>query len=244
MAELKDILPPPKEALTLPPEELGLCILKFLNKIPPQAPINRNNFISESCVIPYAGREQCDAMMEALMEAWMWLVHDGFIAQKPKERESIWVFITRRGKELANSADEGDFKAYIYGHLLPSEILDPVLNQRVRPLFIRGDYDTAIFRAFREVETRTRNATSLSIECIGVQLMRKAFDKDRGPLRKSGLPESEREALAHLFAGAIGVFKNPTSHRNWHIDNPAIAAEIITFANMLLRIIEIRKKKI
>ena len=34
--------------------------------------------------------------------------------------------------------------------------------------------------------------------------MRKAFDKATGTLSDMQQPESEREALAHLFAGAIG----------------------------------------
>jgi hypothetical protein len=48
---------------------------------------------------------------------------------------------------------------------------------------------------------------------IGVALMRKAFDKSTGPLTDMSNPEAEREALAHLFAGAIGSYKNPHSHR-------------------------------
>jgi hypothetical protein len=31
--------------------------------------------------------------------------------------------------------------------------------------------------------------------------MRKAFDKDKGPLSDETEPDAEREALAHLFAG-------------------------------------------
>jgi hypothetical protein len=39
---------------------------------------------------------------------------------------------------------------------------------------------------------------------VGTKLMRKAFDKDKGSLADQKQPEAEREALAHLFAGAIG----------------------------------------
>lgn len=42
---------------------------------------------------------------------------------------------------------------------------------------------------------------------------RKAFNKDTGPLADMSHPEAERVALAHLFAGAIGSYKNPHSHR-------------------------------
>ena len=37
----------------------------------------------------------------------------------------------------------------------------------------------------------------------GVDLMRKAFHADKGPLTNLSDPEREREALSHLFAGAM-----------------------------------------
>ena len=49
--------------------------------------------------------------------------------------------------------------------------------------------------------------------------------------------KGEREAVAHLFAGAIGLFKNPSSHRNIKPVFEA-TAELIYFANYLLRLVE------
>ena len=45
-----------------------------------------------------------------------------------------------------------------------------------------------------------RDAEGLASTDIGTSLMRKAFDKATGPLTNRSQPESEPEALAHLFA--------------------------------------------
>lgn len=45
----------------------------------------------------------------------------------------------------------------------------------------------------------------------------------------------QREAQANLFAGAIGMCKNPTSHRNVEVEADA-AAELIVLASHLLRV--------
>jgi uncharacterized protein (TIGR02391 family) len=78
---------------------------------------------------------------------------------------------------------------------------------------IRGDLDDAVFAAFKAVEVAVREAGGYEPSDIGVPLMRKAFDSKKGPLTDLSKPEGEREALGHLFAGAIGSYKNLHSHR-------------------------------
>jgi Protein of unknown function (Hypoth_ymh). len=50
-------------------------------------------------------------------------------------------------------------------------------------------------------------------------------------------PAAEQEAMAYLFVGAIGLYKNPQSHR-YVPTSPEEAAEVILFASHLLRILD------
>ena len=68
--------------------------------------------------------------------------------------------------------------------------------------------------------------------------MRKAFGK-RGPLADVSAPMAEQQALSDLFAGAIGSYKNPHSHRSVTIDSSE-AAEMIMLASHLLCIVDKR----
>lgn len=67
--------------------------------------------------------------------------------------------------------------------------------------------------------------------------MRGAF-REGGPLHDSSLDPGESVALMELFAGAIGVFKNPPSHRAVAYDDPTEASEVILLADLLMRLLD------
>lgn len=83
-------------------------------------------------------------------------------------------------------------------------------------------------------------APELDQKLYGVDLMRKAFNPDNGPLTDMKEPMAEREALMHLLAGSIGRFKNPTSHRHVPITSASETVEILMFASHLLRVVSDR----
>ena len=115
--------------------------------------------------------------------------------------------------------------------------LHPKIREKCEDHFLTGKFDDAVMNACKVVEVHTRELAKLKETDIGVNLMMKAFTPDK-PILKYSDVKGEQEALMFLFAGFIGVFKNPQSHRFIDIKDPAVAFEVLNFANQLCRILE------
>jgi uncharacterized protein (TIGR02391 family) len=231
MSPLPDF-PPAKEILQMEPEELAPFVLGYLQK-QPRGQINRYNFTLANDRDLYQELGQAHATYtERLMEAWVWLERQGFLAPLPGQ-QGEWMYVTDRGKKIVSAED---FKAFRQASLFPDHF-DPVLIRAVRPLFMRGDYDTAVFRAFKEVEVRVRAKGGYTAADYGIDLMKKAFGPN-GPLTDPSAPKAEQDRLRDFFVGAIGTFKNPASHREVQFDNPSEVVDAIAISNHLLRIVD------
>lgn len=188
-------------------------------------------------------RERENAILCALMEAWQWLERERLVAPKPLFEREIRVggstpyFVTRRGQSIETP---DDLVAYGKANLLPKHQLHPIIAQKVWSLFLRGEYDTAVFQAFKEVEIAVRKVGGYADADRGVDLMRKAFHVEKGNVTDPGQQKAEKQAISDLFAGAIGYYRNPFAHRNVNVTAEE-AAEMIIFASHLLRIVALRQ---
>lgn len=229
----KEIFPPVETVLEMEPEELASFVLKYLSLTGTQK-LNKHNFsLGTDPEFREWAEKQGDNVLQQFMLAWMWLERELFIAPQPGNID--WYFITKRGEKILEGQN---FETYRKSHLLPSDNLDPILVRKVKPSFIRGDYDAAVFQAFKEVEIRVRDKAGFTNREIGVDLMRKAFGPPKGPLVDTTAHPAEQAARMEIFSGTIGMYKNPSSHRDIEFSDPNEVADIIHIANALLRIVD------
>ena len=228
--------------LELAPEELAYSLLQVASDNIQNAGVHRDVLIS---IVPPAPQERpYSAEQEpnveiALIEALHWLEVNGLLLPKPGVNgQNGYRMLGRRGQALL---DRGNFDEYQKAAEFPKSLLHPSIADRVWIALARGELADAVFNAFRTVEEEVRAAGGYANTDIGVDLMRRAFHAATGPLTDNTQPPAEREALAHLFAGAIGSYKNPHSHRTVTINDHTEAQEMVMLASHLLRIIDSRR---
>ncbi len=225
-------IPAGDEAIQLPIDDLALRLLRYLVTAD-ESEVHEVNLTAASTWYGHDVGADPQRFLRAISESWRWLVNHGLVALKPGESYGPH-FVTRAGEEIAARVNG-------QGLLRAKARIDVDLHQliqlQVRRQFLLGEYELAAFAAMREVEIRVRELAGEPESALGVDLMKRTFGRE-GPLRDPDMDSGEADSTMALFWGAIGVIKNPSSHRQVIYDDPTHASEAILLADLLLRILD------
>lgn len=229
-------LPDPEELLILPVEQVAMHLLKRLATHPNNT-FRATKFTSQNGEILTQGPGyHAPQVIKAIQEAFDWLYVNGLTMVSPNDINHGMFVLTRRGLQIAEEADP---LRLLRAENLLTMPLHPAIRDRARLFFGAGEYEAAVLMAFRELEIRLRAVGPYDASDLGPPLMRNAFNADTpGPLTDPALLRAERLAVSDLYAGAMGAFKNPLSHRTVDYADPTIAAEQILLADLLHRMLD------
>lgn len=213
------------ETTKLPIDALALLVLQDYD-----GGWNWQNWMRES---EQYGTASDPEISQALSEAWGWLMTRGLVVRDPSQNSADAYQVSRLGRETLR---------YGVARLAAAErlgvALHPRIAQRIEQQFLLGEFELAVFAAMKEVEVRVRELAGASDSLLGVRLMQHAFSAEKGVLTDADADPGEKVAMMELFKGAIGLFKNPTSHRPVNYDDATLASEVILFADLLLRLLD------
>lgn len=102
---IHELIPDAEQLLSLDVAELAGFVLEMMNSRGDQL-FNRYNFGLSHTVEDYPSAYQ-DRLSKALMEAWMWLEHEGMLSPMTGTRSgsSEIYFVTRLGKKVKKASD-------------------------------------------------------------------------------------------------------------------------------------------
>lgn len=237
---ITNIYPTPEAFLQLSEVEIERVLLRYVAEAcanPLQRTAQRDGIISELTGIsgyPYDCRQR-EAIEKSILRAWK-VLEDTNLIEEPDATngKNGHRVISEKGKAALTATDPAAAK--IQGQFKREHF--PLLPDASWNAFRAGDYDTAVFEAFKAVEAAVRKKACLSSTDFGAPLMDKAFDPARGPLANPTATPSRRNARRDLFRGAFGELRNPLAHGDPTITEPLLAVQEMMTAILLLRIVD------
>lgn len=220
------------EVVQLPIDDLALRVLKDARD---NKEWNWRNWL----ISARRGYHDRPDALRALSEAWAWLLNRGLVVWNVHQSSESAIQVSRQGHEALERG-----LPWVQAVQRLDIQLVPVLEAKARPHFLRGDFEAAALMAMKEVEVFVRALSGLSKSLVGTKLMQEAFRPPKnpgdqgGPLWDAHADGGEAVALMELFKSAIGLFKNPASHRRVDYSDPTEAAEVVLLADLLMRLLD------
>jgi uncharacterized protein (TIGR02391 family) len=172
-----------------------------------------------------------------IAEALQWLLLRGLLVFTPQSGvvSAGMVTVSSRGRAIQ---DEPGFRAFLRHDAFNLDTLHPRLRRKVVGHFHDGEYDTAVFQAFKEVEKAARGAAKMPSHSHGSGLLERAFKAKVGPIADPTLEDEEQRGDEMLVVGAFKRYRNASGHRDVDYDDIVEVAEILSLASLILRKIE------
>lgn len=251
MSELHDKFPDADELLAMTPETLAPILLRiaanarqgggmFTPSSLLTATFGSGMTTERGHIYPHHKNQKVEKLVGETLEL---LRREGMIHQSPDINGQYgWMVFSSTGEAALERPD--GFEQIRALRSFPKSLLHPRIADKAHAALQRGDYVSAVRDAFIEVEIYVRDAAGLTLNEFGTDLMRIAFNEKTGKLTDQSLPKSERESFAHLFAGSIGAYKNPHSHRAVAMNDLLEAQRQLLLATHLLYIVDAAKGRL
>ncbi len=174
-----------------------------------------------------------DPVQKAINRAWRTLEASNLIEEPdPDNGKNGYRVISEEGRAALRQID---LEAAKMRNKFEAVMVHLLLREAAWRAFKAGDYDTAVYEAFKVVESAVRKKNASLVTEHGVRLMEKAFDPIAGPLKATD--PRRAKARQNLFMGAMGDLRNPRAHGDPTITDPLVAMEELMVASALLRIV-------
>ncbi len=240
--DIVDLYPEVDRLLDASESDIGLVMLRYLRAIsddPLRSMATSGGLVTELFSINggYANDGKKYSAVEKLVNrAWKRLENADLIEEPDSYNgKNGFRVISSKGRavnteaKLAAAKGRSQFTRDLFHTLLPEASWNA---------FNAGDYDTAVFEAFKGVEIAVRKKGDFAETDYGSALMAKAFSQTTGTLTDKAALPGRQAARCDVFKGAFGEFRNAKAHSAPVISDALIAVEQMMVACALLRIVD------